>query len=212
MRHGLTFVPTAVLLALAAAPTAVCRAGDGGAPLSDARIGVRTAPVLLLSRPDVRGELGLSPRQADEAERAVSDFYTRALALRGKTGAQTVRERQAIDDAARSWFMDHLTAEQRIRLVQLDLQWEGPSSLVSRPVVSDTLELTAEQRAAVYQAVAKRNQARGGQAYSPAAEEALARQAFALLTPVQRERWRAMLGRPFAPQIATTREDSTRKR
>ena len=44
----------------------------GGPMLPDDRLGVRTAPVLLLSRPDVRADLRLSPGQAEAAERELA--------------------------------------------------------------------------------------------------------------------------------------------
>jgi hypothetical protein len=168
--------------------------------LPDERLGVATAPLLLLSRPDVRQDLGLSREQAAEADRAITDLYVRALSLRGQSGPQVLEGRRAILDAERTWFEAHLSPEQRKRLIQVDLQWEGPSSLVSRPVVGDTLGLTADQRATLARAVAARDAARARRVYSPADEQALAHQALSVLTPPQRERWRAMLGRPFVPQ------------
>lgn len=206
MRHGLTVFPPAVLLFLTTVLPTASAAGPGArpapTPLPDARLGIRTAPILLLSRPDVRADLGLSPTLSGEAERALSDLYVRAAALRGERGVQAVAGRRAVDEAQRAWFETHLTPDQRSRLVQIDLQWEGPSSLVSRAVVADTLELTPDQRAALLQAVAARNAARGRQTSSQADEQALARRSLALLSEPQRERWRAMLGRPFVPRLA----------
>ena len=211
-------VATAVLLTIGL--SAACLAGpepspstsQGSAPLPDDRLGVRTAPILLLSRPDVRADLGLNPRLAEEAEMALSDLYVRAAALKGKSGAQAVAARQAIDDAQRRWFQSELTLQQRNRLVQIDLQWEGPSALVSRPVVADTLDLSPDQRAALADAVKKRREARSRPGPAQADEPALTRQALAVLTPSQRELWRSMLGQPFVPRLASAKPDGAARR
>jgi hypothetical protein len=210
MRHGKTLASTALAFLAVLTMMPATRSAIAGAPLPDERLGIRTAPLLLLSRPDVRADLGLSARQAEDAEKAITELYLRALALRGKSGEQVVRGRQAIDEATRVWFETHLTPEQRNRLVQVDLQWEGPSSLVSRPVVADTLGLTPEQRASLKQAVAQSHAARAGGTPVTTVERELARQALALLTPAQKERWRIMLGRPVAFQLAATQPDASR--
>jgi hypothetical protein len=217
MRQGSTrapaiagfFAPTPLLvlglllLDLAATPT-VALAGTENAALPDDRLGIRTAPLLLLSRPDVRADLGLTPQQADSAERAITDLYVRAAALRGKTGAEALQARKAIDDAQRQWIEASLTPDQRTRLLQIDLQWEGPSALVSRPVVADTLVLTPDQRQAIQQAITVRNSARAAGQGPRVAEEALAKTVLSVLAPNQKARWHAMLGRPFTPQLASS--------
>lgn len=209
MRHGLTGLAFALFVFLTLGPPSTTAAGPGAgpdpAPFPDARLGIRTAPILLLSRPDVRTDLGLSPKLSEEAERALSDLYVRAAALRGKRGVQAVAWRRTVDEAQRTWFETNLTPDQRRRLAQIDLQWEGPSSLVSRAVVTDTLGLTPGQHAALVQAVATRDAARARRTYTQADEQTLARQSLAVLSAAQRERWRAMLGRPFAPRLAATR-------
>jgi hypothetical protein len=208
MRHGLTVVASLFLLPLlTVAGTSSCAlASDAHPPLPDERLGVRTAPLLLLSRPDVRADLGLTAKQAEEAEKEITALYVRADALRGKTGVQALEQRKVIDEAQRVWFEINLTAEQRKRLLQIDLQWEGPSSLVSRPVVADTLGLSPEQRTTLKVAVAKRDQARLQRTYKPADEQTLTRHALVVLTPSQKDLWRAMLGTPFVfvPQIAAS--------
>ena len=174
------------------------------AALPDERLGIRTAPLLLLSRPDVRADLGLSPEQGDKAESAIADLYVRAASIRGKKGSQAVAARRAIDEAQAVWFKGNLTAAQLVRLTQIDLQWEGPTALISRPVVADSLALTTDQRAALAKAVDERNAARALPRSSRADEEKLAKTALSLLDPTQKERWRSMLGNPFTPQLAST--------
>jgi len=179
-------------------------------PLPDDRLGIRTAPMLLLSRPDVRADLGLSPEQAHKAEKAVTELYIRAAAVKGKTGAQAVAARKEIDDAQRIWFTANLSQKQRNRLVQLDMQWEGPSALVSRVIVANALGLAPHQISALEDAVAKRDDARARGKYTPENEKVLSRQARSILTSQQWETWLSMLGRPFEPHIATASTKNVR--
>ncbi len=171
--------------------------------LTDERFGIRTPPILLLSRPDVRADLGLTPKQTEDAQVEIANLYVRAAALKGQTGPSAVAARKQVDDAQRLWFEGHLSPEQLNRLVQVDLQWEGPSALLSRPMVSDALSLSAEQRVALKQAIAARDAARVRGSSRDAAEHALALQTLKILTADQKGHWRAMLGKRFVPQIAT---------
>ncbi len=126
--------------------------------------------------------------------------------MKGRPDEQVKAARRAIDHAQREWLDKHLTPEQLNRLVQIDLQWEGPSALVSRPVIGQTLALSPEQRIALKQAVAARDAARTDPRVSrEAAEHALGKQSLLLLTPGQRDRWRLMLGEAFVPQLAASR-------
>lgn len=215
MRQGTTrLVGPLALLLLVGVPAASVRAQSPGptpppaqvAPgqvpmLPDERLGIRTVPLLLLSRPDVRADLGLDERQTADALRAIADLHARAAALRGRPDADAVAARRAVDEAQRAWLEANLSAPQRDRLVQVDLQWEGPSSLVSRPIVADTLALTPEQRAAIRKAVGEHFQARA-RGTGPVDEKALSLSVLGTLSPAQRDRWKAMLGRPFVPRLA----------
>lgn len=212
MRHGLIRLLPPFLIIVAIVFVHPSRAGETHAPLPDERLGIRTAPLLLLSRADVRDDLKLTPKQAVEAEKAITDLYVRADDLRGKTGIQVIEARKAIDEAQRDWFERHLTAVQQNRLVQIDLQWEGPSSLISRPVLADTLGLSSQQRTSLKEAVAKRNLQRTRKMDAPADEQVLARQALSLLQTAQKEQWRAMLGRPFVPQLAARPDNPATRR
>ena len=189
-----------VLLSVAAMPASSL--GDE-APLPDSRLGIRTVPLLLLSRPDVRADLGLNPAQTAEAQRAISELYAKAAALRGKTGAEAIAARRAIDEEQRRRLEALLSPEQQDRLVQIDLQWEGPSALISRKMVAESLNLDDRQRATLAQAVSDRDRRRAQAPDRAGDERQLAEQALAILTEPQRARWRAMLGRPLAiPQLA----------
>jgi hypothetical protein len=175
--------------------------GGGAAPARQPP-GRADRPLLLLSRPDVRADLGLSSEQALSAQRTITDLYVQAAALRGKPDAEVVAARRAIDESQSRWLQTQLTAEQQVRLVQIDLQWEGPSALITRPVVAETLGLSAEQRASLSAAISRRNHLRTQGRDRPQDERQLAEQALSALSPEQRGRWRAMLGRPFAVQTA----------
>jgi hypothetical protein len=165
--------------------------------LTDDRLGIGTAPLLLLSRPDVRAEIGLDADQGADADRALSALYEQAVALRGQRGPDADNRKRAIDDAGEEWLQSRLSESQRKRFSQLDLQWEGASALIRRPVVADHLGLTADQRTRLAEAIAVRNRRRAAGDDLWECERRLFEQARALLSAEQQERWRAMLGPPF---------------
>jgi hypothetical protein len=186
------------LLALSAAPRA---SAEGGLP--DSRRGIRTAPVLLLSRADVRAELRLSPEQAADAERTIADLHEKAQLLKGRTDAEAVAARGEVEDACRLWIERSLTPPQRDRLTQLDYQWEGPSAVITRAKVAESLALTDAQRQALAKAVAERNGRRGGGPPVDADEAGLARVVNEQLTEGQDRRWQAIIGAPFSFKAAS---------
>ncbi|MDR3636596.1 MAG: hypothetical protein P4L84_22530 [Isosphaeraceae bacterium] len=200
MGHGLT---TALWLLALGAPAAQPAASER-ASLPDHYLGLRMQPLLLLTRADVRADVGLDAAQAEEVDKAVLDFVARAAAVRGLQGPAAVEARRAVDIDAQQWLETHLKEAQFRRLVQVDLQWEGPSSLISRPAVSQNLELTAPQRQALVHAVASRNEKRRPGTFHQEAERALAEEARTILTPKQRRVWAAMLGAAFTPQFTET--------
>src|SRR5262249_11908068 len=127
----------------------------GQAPLPDSRFGTRTAPLLLLSRPDVRADLGLGPKQVEESDQAIGALYARAAALKGKTGPEVIKAREQIDAEEQHWLKKHLTEPQYARLHQIDLQWEGATALITRRAVASRLKLHASQVEALRHAAAK---------------------------------------------------------
>jgi hypothetical protein len=156
-----------------------------------------------LSRPDVQADLRLSPDQAASARQAIHDIHARALALRGKSDTpDTIAARRAIDEAQLAWLGGQLDAAQQLRLRQLDLQWEGPAAILSRPSLATTLALTPQQHEALTKLVEAHAETRAGGAASPAAQDAFAAQALALLDESQRELWNSMTGPIFRPQQA----------
>ena len=182
--------------------------------LPDDRLGQRTAPLLLLSRADVSRNLKLSEAQVLEAEKAISDFYyVRARALKGEKGPAADAKRKRIDQDQFLWLETHLSEDQRSRLLQLDLQWEGPAALVTRPRVADALNLSHAQRESLRIAVVARNVARDKGSFSKTEEDALTEKTLATLTEPQLERWLAMMGQPlFSPNLTAKNVTKTEKR
>jgi hypothetical protein len=200
--------PSSPMLRLAAAGLLVLSAAsrssaEDGLPAS--RRGVRTAPILLLTRADVRAELRLSPEQAADAERAIADLHEKAQALKGRTDTEAVAARGEVEEACRLWIERALTPPQRDRLAQLDYQWEGPSAVITRAKVAESLALTDAQRIVLAKAVAERNGRRGGGPPIEADEAGLARVVYEQLTEGQDKRWQAIIGPPFRFKTAAGR-------
>ena len=209
MRRGALALALAMEMGLAGLTPASATAQEGARPpapgaswqLPDEALGARIAPILLLSRPDVRAELAADPELAEAASLAIDDLHARAAALRGRSGAEAVAARREVDELASRWIDEHLTAEQRTRLEQLDLQWEGASAMLSRPTIAASLGLSDDQRRQLSGALRP--------AVAPgedplAAHRRRHRNAAALLSEDQRLRWLAMLGPPFEPDAVRT--------
>lgn len=170
------------------------RSDAGEWSLPDSRMGIRTAPLLLLTRPDVQSDLGLGPAQADSLHKTIDALSERAQALRGKTGGEVVAERRAIDDAQGQWLTTNLSEQQLNRLSQIDLQWEGSSALVSRPTVIEMLKLDGQQVRELTRLVADRNARILKSGFNPAEEAVIRRQALAILSNPQLQAWNGILG------------------
>ncbi len=90
-------LPQAQAQATPADAVASKSAGSAVPTLPDDRLGVRIAPLLLLSRPDVRTEVKLTPDQEAQALAAISDLHGRAVgderdaSRSGKTCSKTDR-------------------------------------------------------------------------------------------------------------------------
>ncbi|WP_165221293.1 hypothetical protein [Aquisphaera insulae] len=167
--------------------------------LPDSRIGTRTAPLLLLSRPDVQAELKLEPPQVSGVQKVIGDLTRRGLALRGKTGADVIAERRAIDQAQLDWLSENLSRNQLDRLQQIEIQWEGPSAMLSRPRVGEYLKLSDQQRRALAQILSERAAVANLDAARRRTQGlALEERAQALLSSSQRELWSQLVGSPLA--------------
>ena len=144
--------------------------GSGGEwYLPDNRFGVRTAPLLLLSRPDVQVDLRLrafpDPGNAEHDQRA---HASRAYPARQDSAAAVVAERRAIDQAQLEWLSNNLTGNQLERLRQIELQWEGVPAMLSRPMVAGYLKLTSEQEQTLARIITERNRLRADGAVNAA--------------------------------------------
>ena len=199
MRHGATPILAALLIGVAMSPRA-CRADPQ--PLPDSRLGIPTAPLLLLSRPDVRADIGLDPKQAEAAERAITELYARASSVKQMKGKQASVARREVNDTMLRWLQTWLTDAQRSRLEQVELQWEGPSVVVRREAVARALDLSQTQRETLRRLVDEHQRRRDQGPYQWSAEHELAQRVLSILSEPQRRRWKAMLGRPFTPQLA----------
>lgn len=191
------------LIVLATVPVAL----GGEEYLPDARLGTRTAPILLLSRPDVQSDLGLSPEQVDDVSRTIEALHRQADALRGQPDTpEVVAARRAIDQSQTEWIQTRLSVEQQTRLLQVDLQWEGPSALLTRPFVAEALGLDARQRRTLAEAVARAHRLASQGGARQENVRRLAESALTVLTEDQKARWQALLGHPFAVQATPTRD------
>jgi hypothetical protein len=167
--------------------------------LTDDRAGYPTAPILLLSREDVRQDLGLDERQTEAARKAVAMFLGKAEALRGDPATSTdlASARRDLDQAQLGWIEHYLSGNQQTRLVQLELQWEGASALVTRPAIASEVRLSDAQRKAIVPLVITRNRHRIQGESTEADDHALSTQLDQTLTTPQKELWASLQGRPF---------------
>lgn len=160
--------------------------------LPDERFGVRTAPVLLLSRPDVQAELALSPKQIRQSEKAIRRLWEQAYAVRDQPNdlaGQRVRE--ALNEAQERWISESLSGVQQARLREIERQWEGPSILLTRQDIIKRLGITSTQQRAVTSAIS-------AYPYTLEGRDATAKAVRDVLGESQRGAWDALWGRSFA--------------
>jgi hypothetical protein len=195
MRHGSTFAPAVFALGFFFANWNA--AGLAAEPLDD-RLGLRTAPIMLLLRSDVQTDpyMKLDAEQVASCHRAARVLYQRAVAIRGKTSPAVAEERRAINEQQTQVLRRVLTAEQSGRLKQIDLQWEGVSAMLSRPLLDDSLNLTPEQKEAVSKLVADASTRRSQRPPTYEEHTEVIRAAIGLLTERQKHLWTHVLGPP----------------
>ncbi|MBI1323726.1 hypothetical protein GC170_11165 [bacterium] len=172
--------------------------------LPDERIGVRTAPILLLSRDDVAADLNLTQDQRGKTWDMIAELGRQAAELKGRSDKDALVLRRKIDQAQLEWLNRELSPEQNARLNQIDLQWEGPSALVTRPQISQTVHLTEAQKSKIREILG----AAGKSAPTDLARrETVIRQVFRELDETQQQTWRAMIGPDFfvVPRTASAR-------
>lgn len=181
-------------------------------PLPDDRVGIRTAPLLLITRTDVQEDLGLSATQVKAALKQVEKLRAAAAGLKDMPPDQAVARRRAIDESELRWLEVNLSEAQRDRLGQIDLWWEGTSAFLSRPQLTSRLELTEAQSRDLKAAITKRNATRTSRGFDLEAERTLRREGLRILSQTQRERLHAILGKPFEPhEIAASNPRGTRR-
>jgi len=201
MRQGLTIALVPLLwLATFGSPS---RAGDPWSLPDEAR-GTRVAPLLLLSRLDVREDLKISSEQVPQIDQAILDLFEKAKGLKGKSGQAAIEARKAVDEGEKAWLEQHLTPDQVDRLWQLDLHWEGPAAIVTRPGVGEALSLSDEQQAALRTALRERNALREKTRDVVAANHQFGTRALTILSDGQKQRWARMVGRSIASRSAPT--------
>jgi hypothetical protein len=195
VRHGWNLARSLVFLSFSVVGWTCI--GHASEPLDD-RLGTRTAPIILLTRHDIQADLGLSPQQISEANQAGAEIYWKAFRLRGNRSASAVQARRSIDEEATLWLTTNLTDQQHRRLHEIEIQWEGVAAMLNRPMVTEYLRLTAEQRRSLTQILAARYDPRRSQLpWLPADHENLSRKAVAQLTDVQKQLWNQLLGPPI---------------
>lgn len=193
MRHGA--IPALTILLVAASMPSAVRGGE--LTLPDSEWGKRKAPMLLLSRQDIRTAIGLDAEKSAEAEAASRAFFLKAKKLFGLQGEKVFAAQRQLNDEQALWLKSRLTETQRTRLLQIDLQWEGPTALVSRRGLADWLGLNAEQRTILVREV---NQFVVKHKSGPVPENdvrVLSRNMMAVLSEPQQEQWTTLLGEPF---------------
>jgi hypothetical protein len=202
--QGRRFFAVVRVFLVAAVLFASPKAARCSEPLDD-RLGVPTVPIFLLLRSDIQKDLELEPAQVAEVNRAAAVLQTKALSLKGKKGPGLLAARKEIDAEERNWMNTHLNPKQRERLAQVDLQWEGASALVNRPIVAEFLGINSEKQTEVARVVSEGAaiRARAGRlTYEEHIE--VTRKAIALLSEKQRQQWAHVLGPPCRFVIAKT--------
>lgn len=199
MRQGSTITPAGLALALAL--TLLGAAVGRTAPpadvvaVTDERFGQPIAPIFLLARPDVQGDLQLNQRQIAGARDLAGRLVERLLALKTKSGQAAMSEKRDIDETMATWLRRELAPVQLERLDQISLQWEGASAL-RRPTVVEFLALAQPQRRQIEQRLADRDRRHAAGALPPAELDRINREALAVLTPLQKQQWESLLGPP----------------
>jgi hypothetical protein len=167
-----------------------------GAEPFDDRLGIRTAPIFLLTRSDIQADLKIDPKLAAACRHVAASLRHKASALKGLKIPAMVAARRAVDEEMSQWLITNLKPEQLDRLDQIDLQWEGPEAMLTRPFYDESLGLARDQREKLtsYLAEAKAHRAQGTWTYEDHHE--LTRKAFTVLSEQQRHLWVRILGEP----------------
>lgn len=163
--------------------------------LPDDRMGVRTAPILLMSRDDVARELKMTPEQRKKTWEKIADLGRQAAELKGRNDNDSMKLRRTVDQSQLDWLRAELSPEQLARLTQIDLQWEGPSAILSRPQVAEAMHLTADQRTKIQNII--KSTAHAPNTPPSQSRLAMTKTVFRELDETQQQAWRALIGPDF---------------
>jgi hypothetical protein len=212
MRQGTTFALVPLIgLGILLSPALAGSSDDSKSwSLPDESQGTRVAPLFLLSRPEIREDLGLTPALSQQVEKEINDLFTEAAKIKGKTGTEAIAQRKKVDESQKAWLENNLAPDQVDRLAQIDLRWEGPAAIVTRPSVASPLSLSDEQKAALKRAMAERNAQREKAKDHHAADQQFTQRVMSILTEGQKQSWERMLGRPIALKTAAAPHQSPR--
>ena len=120
----------------------------GGWCLPDDRLGIRTAPLLLLSPLTFRSIYDSNGHRSWELKTRSMSANTSSPDPARQDGAAVVAERRAIDEAQLDWLSNNLTGNQLERLRQIELQWEGVPAMLAAPwsaVISSSLRNSSKR-------------------------------------------------------------------
>jgi hypothetical protein len=198
MRHGWTVVPTLVVLGLGLSQ--FTERARGAEPLDD-RLGIRTAPIFLMTRSDIQSDLKIDPKLAAACRHVAASLRHKASALKGAKLPAMVAARRAIDEEMSQWLITNLKPDQLDRLDQIDLQWEGPAAILSRPFYEESLSLTRVQREKLMSCLTEAKSHRAGGTWTYEDHRELTGKALAILSEKQRHLWVRILGEPCQFQI-----------
>jgi hypothetical protein len=193
MRHGWTAVPALVVVGVGLLHCTGLARGDE--PLDD-RLGIRTAPIFLLTRSDIQSDLKIDPKLAAACRHVATGIRHKASALKGAKFPAIVAARRSIDEEMSQWLITNLSPQQLERLEQVELQWEGPAAMLTHPFYAESLSLTREQRERLtgFLTEARAYRAQGRWTYDDHHE--LTRKALIVLSEQQRHLWVQILGEP----------------
>ena len=173
---------------------------------------------LLFINPQVQKELRLSPTAASKLQttfmqEAYKILPTLSGEANGKPLSQAERTKRTLAAIAgmEKRLVAMLTPAQRLRMRQLTLQSIGATAVL-QPKVAASLGLSKGQKARLATSISDANEAVAARMSAGMSAEGMPeltrlqkeakikanRSLLAILTPAQRSKWKAMLGKPFA--------------
>ena len=200
MRQGWTIVPAGLVLVVA-----LMGAGGGGeapappgdwAAMTDERFGLSIAPIYLVLRPDVQGDLKLDRKQVDGATEVVGRLIDKLLAIKGKPAqAAETDPRREIDEMMAKWLHEALD-RRPARAAVAGQPAMGRRLGDASPVDPRSPGTGRDPARRIHQILADRDQLNAKGKLGPAEFDRRSRDAMAVLGPMQRRQWDELLGPP----------------